>query len=119
MEHDSLEIPIVFPPTLPHPDSFSIHCVVGKMAIEKALCDLGARVSRMPYSSFHRLHLGLLRPAPFSLQLANDSEMRPSGKLENMPAMIGDTWVLEGFIIANMTEIDDTQIILGRPFLAT
>ena len=35
-----------------------------------------------------------------------------------MPVKIGDIWVLEDFVIANMTDIDDVQIILGRPFLA-
>jgi len=45
--------------------------------------------------------------------------MQPLGKLEDMPAKIGDIWVLEDFIIADMTKTNDAQIILGRPFLAT
>jgi len=36
-----------------------------------------------------------------------------------MPIKIGDISVLEDFIIADMIEIDDAQIILGRPLLAT
>jgi len=34
-----------------------------------------------------------------------------------VPVKIGDFWVLEDFIIANMTETYDAQIILRRPFL--
>ena len=36
-----------------------------------------------------------------------------------MPIKIGDIWLLDGFIIADMTKIDDVQIILGRAFMAT
>ena len=39
--------------------------------------------------------------------------------LEDVPIKIGDFWALKDFIIADMTEADDAQIILGRPFLAT
>ena len=36
-----------------------------------------------------------------------------------MPVTIENILVVKDFIIADITEIDDTQIILGRPFLAT
>jgi len=45
--------------------------------------------------------------------------MQPLGKLEDVPVKIGDFWVLEDFIIADMSETDDVEIILGRRFLAT
>jgi len=44
----------------------------------------------MPYSLFHWLYLGPLRPAPFSLRLADGFEMRPLRKLEDVPIKIGD-----------------------------
>jgi len=65
------------------------------------------------------VHVGPLQPAPFSLQLADGSEMQPLGKLEDMPVKIGDILVLKDFIIVDMTKTDDNQIILGRPFMAT
>jgi len=65
IENDSFEIAIVFPPKLHDLGSFSVPCVVGKMKIERLLCDLDARVSLMLYSMFHKLHLGPLWPAPF------------------------------------------------------
>jgi len=48
-------------------DSFYIHCMIGNVSIDKALCDLGSSVSLMPYSIFKRLGLGELRPTNFSL----------------------------------------------------
>ena len=72
----------------------------------------------MPYSLFHKLHLGPLLVAPFSLQLADGSETQPIGRLDNVPVNIGDIWVLEDCIIVDMPETDDVQIILGRPILA-
>ena len=76
------------------------------MKIESALCDLGASVSLMPYSMFHKFHLRPLRSAPFSLQLTDGSETRPLGKLKDVPVRIRDLWVLEDFIIADIIETD-------------
>jgi len=73
----------------------------------------------MPYSLFHKLYRGPLLAASFSLQLAYGSVTQPIGRLEDVSVNIGDIWVLEDFIVVNMPETDDTQIILGRPILAT
>jgi len=43
---------------------------------------------------------------------------QPIGKLEDVPVNIGDIWVLDNFIVVDMPETDDTQIIPGRPILA-
>jgi len=79
IENEAIEIPITFPPKLPDPGRFSIPCIMGKVEIGRALCDLGASVSLMSHSFFHKLCLGPLQAAPFSLQLANDSETLPIG----------------------------------------
>ena len=73
VENDTVENPTIFPPKLLDPGSFSLTCIVGKVEIERGLCDLGASVSIMPYSLFHKLHLGPLLAAPFSLQLDDGS----------------------------------------------
>ena len=73
----------------------------------------------MPYSLFHKLHLGPLLAIPFSLKLVDGSVTQPIGKLDNVPVNIGDIWALEDFIIVDMPETGDAQIILGRPILAT
>ena len=95
IENENVDIPTTFSPKLSDPGSFSIPCIMGKVKIERALCDLGASVSIMPYSLFHKLHLVPLQDTPFSLQLADGSEMQPIGTLDNVPANIGDIWVLE------------------------
>jgi len=53
----------------------------------------------------------------FSLQLSDGSEMRPLGILEDVRIKIGDFWVLEDSVIANITENDDAQIIPGLSWL--
>jgi len=45
--------------------------------------------------------------------------MKPIGRLDDMPINIADIWVLEDFIIVDMLETNDAQIILGQPILAT
>jgi len=65
-ENDTVEIPTIFPPSS-HRGSFSVSNIIGKVEIKKGLCDLGATVSIMPYSLFHKLHLRPLLAAPFSL----------------------------------------------------
>jgi len=119
VEDDSIKIPIIFLPKLPDPGSFSIPCIVGKVRIERGVCDLGVSVSIMPYSLFHRLHRGPLLAAPFSLRFANSSMTQPIGKLEDVPINICDIWLLEDFIVVDMPETDNAQIIQGRPILAT
>jgi len=73
VENDSIQIPTIFPLKLPDPGSCSIPLIIGKVEIERGLCDLGAIVSIMPYSLFHKLHRGPLLANPFSLQLVDGS----------------------------------------------
>ena len=49
------------PPKLKDPGSFSIPCHIGKLFIDKALCDLGASVSVMPMSVCSKLNIGDLK----------------------------------------------------------
>ena len=60
IENENVEIPTIFPSKLFDPCSFSIPCIVGKVEIEIALCDLGASIKLMPYSLFYKHHLGPL-----------------------------------------------------------
>ena len=64
-ENDPVEFPIIFPPKLPNPGSFSIPYIVGKVEVERALCDPGVSVSIIPYSLFHKLYLGPLLAVSF------------------------------------------------------
>jgi len=62
-----------FPPKRKNLCSCSIPCMVHKVKIDGALCDLGASVSLMPYSIFQKLGLGESQPTPISLQFMNGS----------------------------------------------
>ncbi len=106
-------------PKLKDPGSFSIPCGLGSLTVDRALCDVGSSVSLMPYSLYERLNLGELRPTTMSLQMADRSIKYPKGILEDFPLKVGDCYVPIDFVILDMPEDSRTQIILGRPFLAT
>ena len=97
----------------------SIPCKIGNVSIDRALCDLGSSVSLMPHAMFRRLGLGELTPISISLQLADRSIKYPMGILEDVPVKVGDFYVPIDFVVLDMAEDCRTQIILGRPFLAT
>jgi len=84
IENDTVKIPIIFSPKLLDPGNFSVPCIMGKVEIERVLCDLGASVSITPHSLLHKLHLGPLQATSLSLQLADGSEMQPIGRLNNV-----------------------------------
>jgi len=83
-------VPKQLPAKLKNPGSFSIHCIIGHVSIDRALCDIGFSVSLMPYSIFKRLDLGQLQPTPISLQLVGSSMKCPLGILEDVPIKVGD-----------------------------
>ena len=73
----------------------------------------------MPYTIFKRLGLGDLTPTRISLQLVDRSIKYPMSILEDVPIKVGDFYVPIDFVVLDMAEDYRTQIILGRPFLAT
>jgi len=64
-ENDTVKFPTIFSPKLPNTGSSSIPCIMGKVEVERALYDLGTSINIMPYSLFHKLHLGPLLAVPF------------------------------------------------------
>ncbi|XP_074265563.1 uncharacterized protein LOC141588002 [Silene latifolia] len=54
-------------PKLKDPGSFSITCIIRNEVIEKALCDLGANASVMPYFVFKKLNMGRLKMTNITL----------------------------------------------------
>ena len=73
----------------------------------------------MPYTIFKRLGLGNLTPTCIFLQLGDRSIKYPLGILEDVPIKVGDFYAPIDFVVLDMAEDYRTQIILGRPFLAT
>ncbi|GJW08590.1 transposon ty3-I gag-pol polyprotein [Tanacetum coccineum] len=101
------------------PGSFTIPCVIGKVGIDKALADLGARISLMPYSMYARLDLGELKPTRMCIELANKSTQYPKGIAKNVIIKIDKFIFPVDFVVLDMKEDHKIPIILGRPFLAT
>ncbi|GKE17821.1 putative nucleotidyltransferase, ribonuclease H [Tanacetum coccineum] len=66
------------------PGSFTIPCTIGRVGIDKALADLDASISLMPYSMFVRLELGELKPTRMCIEMENKSTQYPMGIAENV-----------------------------------
>ncbi|GJS89762.1 hypothetical protein Tco_0772398 [Tanacetum coccineum] len=101
------------------PGSFTIPCVIGKIAMDKPLADLGASISLMPYSMFARLNLGELKPTRMCIELANKSTQYPRGIVKNVIVKIDKFIFPVDFLVLDMEEDHKIPIIMGRPFLAT
>ena len=87
--------------------------------VRTALCDLGARVSVMPFSLYKRLYLDKLIPTDISLQMADKSTVVPIGICEDVPVQVANCLILTEFVVLEMPEDENMSIILGRPFLNT
>ncbi|GJQ90523.1 retrovirus-related pol polyprotein from transposon TNT 1-94 [Tanacetum coccineum] len=116
-------IPLVNPNKIPlkekDPESFTIPYVIGQGGINKALADLGASISLMPYSMFLRLNLGELKPTRMCIELAKKSTQIARGIAKNVIVKIDRLVFPVDFVVLDMNEDHKIPIILGRPFLAT
>ncbi|CAM8999578.1 unnamed protein product [Rhodiola kirilowii] len=107
------------PPKLQDSGSFSIPCDIGGFPIRRALCDLGASVSIMPYSLYSKLNLGDLCPSNVTIHLADRSCRLSRGILKDVPVKVKNLFFPADFIVLDISEDVDIPIILGRPFLYT
>lgn len=107
------------PPKLQDPGSFSIPCTIGPLSFERVLCDHGASVSVMPFAVCERLGVGELQGTTITLQMADRSIKRPMGILEDVPVRIGKYYFPVDFVVLDIPEDTQIQLILGRPFLCT
>nr|XP_016506471.1 PREDICTED: uncharacterized protein LOC107824236 [Nicotiana tabacum] len=101
------------------PCRFTIQISIGKHAVERALCDLGASINLMPQSVFTQLGLGELRPTTMILQLADHSLAHPKGVIENVLVQVGSFIFPADFIILYHEPDQEVLFILGHPFFAT
>jgi len=116
------ECSVILQNKLPHKledlRSFSIPCAVGDVIINRALYDLGASISLMPYLIYRRLEVGEVTHTTMSIQLADRYIKYPLGMLEDVPLQVGKFFISCDFVILEMEEDAQIAIILGRPFLA-
>ncbi|XP_073352587.1 uncharacterized protein [Aegilops tauschii subsp. strangulata] len=107
------------PKKLGDPGVPNIPCSIKRIYVRTALCDLGAGVSVMPLSLYHRLDLNKLTHTEISLQMVDKSTVIPVGIYEDVPVVFANVTILTDFVILDIPEDDSMSIILGRPFFNT
>ncbi|XP_019257998.1 PREDICTED: uncharacterized protein LOC109236256 [Nicotiana attenuata] len=118
-EKCSSRIQSKLPRKLKDPGSFTIQISIGKHAVGRALCDLGASINLMSLSVFRQLGLGELRPTTVILQLFDRSLAHPEGVIGDVLFQMGSFIFPADFIILDYEPDQEVPFILGRPFLAT
>ena len=105
------------------PGSPTISINIRGICIDKALLDLGASVSLLPYSVYKQLGLGELKPTNITLSLADRSVKIPKGIVEDVLVKVDKFYYQVDFMVLDTEPIaegiNQVPIILGRPFLAT
>ncbi|GJW50619.1 retrovirus-related pol polyprotein from transposon TNT 1-94 [Tanacetum coccineum] len=99
--------------------SFTLPCFMHNVCFDKALVDLVASVSVMPFSTYTNLGLGDLAHTRLTIKLADRTIKHRKGIAENVLVSIGKFIFPIDFIILDILEDDDVPLILGRPFLST
>ena len=78
-----------------------------------ALCDLGASVSVMPKTIFHKLNFTHLAPTPMILQLAESTVRYPTRIAEDILVKIRGYFVPVDFVVLDMEMTKESPLILG------
>nr|GEY29688.1 hypothetical protein [Tanacetum cinerariifolium]GEY30561.1 hypothetical protein [Tanacetum cinerariifolium] len=81
----------IFPQKEKDPRSFTLPCFIHNICFDKALVDLGASVSVMPFSIYTNLGLGILSHTWLTIELVGRTIKQPRGIAENMLVRIGFT----------------------------
>ncbi|GJX12729.1 ribonuclease H-like domain-containing protein [Tanacetum coccineum] len=101
------------------PGSFTLPCFIHNISFDKALIDLGASVSIMPFYTYTNLGLGILSHTRLTIELADQTIKQPRGIAKNVLVRIGKFIFPIDFIILDIPEYEDVPLIPGRPFLST
>ncbi|GJU60697.1 uncharacterized mitochondrial protein-like protein [Tanacetum coccineum] len=99
--------------------SFTLPCFIYYICFDKALVDLEASVSVMPFSTYSNLGLGDLAHTRLTIELGDRTIKHPRGIAKNVLVRIGKFIFPIDFVILDIPEDDDVPLILGRPFLST
>ncbi|GJS10220.1 ribonuclease H-like domain-containing protein [Tanacetum coccineum] len=101
------------------PGSITSPHFISDICFDKALVDLGASVSVMPFSTYTNLGLEILSHTRLTIELADRTIKQPRGIAENVLVKIGKFIFPIDFVIFDIPEDNDIPLILGRPFLST
>ncbi|XP_017434775.1 uncharacterized protein LOC108341624 [Vigna angularis] len=107
----------LLPPKFKDLGNFTIPCTIGKLAIGKALIDLGARINLMFFSMFKKIGELQLKSTRMTLQLVDRSIKYPHGVVEDVLVKVDKFLFLVDFVKMEMDEDMEVPLILGRPFM--
>ncbi|XP_021297502.1 uncharacterized protein LOC110426591 [Herrania umbratica] len=105
-------------PNLNDPRSFFVPCATSSSKFSKALCDLSASVSLMPFSVARKLGLKDIQPTIVTLQLSYRTIRHPIVIIEDVLVKIGHLYILVDFLVLEMEKDVEIPLILRCPFLA-
>ncbi|GJU91725.1 retrovirus-related pol polyprotein from transposon TNT 1-94 [Tanacetum coccineum] len=108
-----------FPQKEKDPGSFTLPYFIHNVCFDKALVNLGASVSVIPFSTYTNLGLGDLAHTRFTIELADMTIIHLRGIAKNVLVRIGKFIFPIDFLILDIPEDDDVSLILGRPLLST
>src|ERR1041385_5149435 len=92
------------PEKLGDPGIPTIPCSIKNNYVKTALCDLGARVSVMPFYLYKILCLDKIIPTDISLQMAERLTAVPIGICEDVPVNVSNCLILIDFFVLDMPE---------------
>lgn len=81
------------------PRSFTVHCLIGKMDLGRALCNLGLSINLMTFFIFQKLELSELQPTYMRLLFVDRLIAKPEGKLEDVLVKVAKFLFPADFII--------------------
>jgi hypothetical protein len=99
------------------PGIFTLPCEIGNEKF-RGLCDLGASINIMPLSIYKRLNIGQMKHSELTLIMADKSEVKPIGMVEDVLVKVEHLLFPVDFIVMEVME-DSIPLILGRSFLRT
>ncbi|XP_050919385.1 uncharacterized protein LOC127136919 [Lathyrus oleraceus] len=88
------------------PGTFYIPCTIGDSKFENCMLDLGAGINIMPTSVYNNLDLGPLHHTCLIIQLANRSNARPIGVVEDVLVQVNDLIFPVDFYILDIPSKD-------------
>ncbi|GJV53380.1 zinc finger, CCHC-type containing protein [Tanacetum coccineum] len=87
------------------PGSFTLPCIINNLCFNKALADLRASVSVMPFSTYTKLGLGELAPTKLIVELADRTVKCPKGIAKNVLVRIDKFVFPVDFVVLDMPRI--------------
>nr|GEV90086.1 hypothetical protein [Tanacetum cinerariifolium] len=91
------------------PGSFTLPCFIHNVCFGKALVDLGASMSVMPFSTYTNLGQGILSHTRLTIELADRTIKQPRGIAKNVLVRSGKFIFPIDFIILYIPEDDDDK----------